>query len=721
MPLSPEEELAQILARARTRSNEFTSATAEEYGSAALEGAATGATVGALSVPLISAYERATRKTVGDRLTTPGLNLPVAPDPAGTGLKLQNRGVENARMPRLTGTARSKASKIVGGILEDVAQTFVRHPGKFMAAEVVGGAAAGAASETAEEGGAGPAGQFGAGAVAGAIATSPVALYNAARRFTTWGMENITPFLKGGYWLRAARQMQARAGADLGYREELADQVLSGREGVSAARRTGNEALLAQEARVLEDNPDLERQVGADLEAAITSAKGDLADLYGTPRGKEEWEKAVFERVSAPGTEITSDTTDGMLNQAYDSFETMYEPAKGFVVRPFSMRGSRQTPLRTMVGNVVNTKTSMASDDIRRQTARWLDGQYAGSISRRVNKDGTVDSADMLAYRSKIRRQAAKIRRTNPDGAELLDLAASKVTEVLSSQLPSDAMKALKAADAQYGMYKTVENAVYGAADKPFGPDALLAALKRGASSKGAYARGSQGDMRSLAMSGRSAEELIGKPEKAVATVRGMNDADRRNLRADFMATLSAKATKVDKDTGEEVFDGALFLAKLRQNTKVARALGMSHEEIGRADRIGTELARMQSASPAAVDRLMEQGPSSFLQMLAIVAALKRMPKIGPGQLIVSGFFAKRARVMLDTLTSGKASELLRKAHEPGNEELYAALLVKPTDTVAKQAEAARIMNSWLGISSAEGLGDEIDDLRDQTEQLVGE
>jgi hypothetical protein len=113
----------------------------------------------------------------------------------------------------------------------------------------------------------------------------------------------------------------------------------------------------------------------------------------------------------------------------------------------------------------------------------------------------------LLDLRSAIRAEGRAAASKGDDAAAgLLGNAEREVTNVLESQLPPDAMTALRTADSKYGQYKILEDAVARSRDMPggFTPAKLseaVAGANRGVG-KGAYARGGGGPLRELSEAG---------------------------------------------------------------------------------------------------------------------------------------------------------------------------------------------------------------------------
>lgn len=244
------------------------------------------------------------------------------------------------------------------------------------------------------------------------------------------------------------------------------------------------------------------------MEEAWQSVPGVGSVIKGArDHAQNTFQRATAETAAAPGTKIQLGEMSEMLDAAYQSFQPLYAAAKGFPLRlvkgkPAIINATgTDTPLEDVFATIVKRKTAPAS--ARRQVATFLDDQLTKKYR---------GSDDLLELRSMIRNEARKIR-GNPNSnvdilarADLLDDADAAVTKALESQLPDDAMQALRTADSKYGLYKELETAVAGSRDMPGGltPARLsqaVAGANKGAA-QGSYARGGGGDLRDLAAAG---------------------------------------------------------------------------------------------------------------------------------------------------------------------------------------------------------------------------
>ena len=583
----------------------------------------------------------------------------------------------------------------------DIADSAIRSPKSFLLAEVLAATGGGIAVEDAERLEMGPTGQTIAGIIGGGpqIAVS-LGLRNQTSRFAQWGMENALPFTKAGAFSRASRQMQARSADPAAARQAAAGAP----EGVTPARSSGEDSLMAQEARILADDPVLAKQVEEDLVESIRRTQRDLNSYYDTPEGKQDWELSVIERVTPEGTTIRSGSAEDMIDQAYDGFEPLYAEVKGIPIYLRMLLPGRRTSLETMLANVPNTRTIAAGERERNIVGNWLDNAFT-SLSRSTtvgDRGPWVDSADLLQLRSRIRSKARKMPVTTPEGIamkEFYELAVDRINSVLKSQLSTSAMTRLGSIDAQYAAYKTVEGAIYNSADRGLTPNGLLRAVRQSASSRGAYARGEGTDMRQLAQDGRTAQEVWNKPDMATRYVRDMDDVPKQNLQNRFVREMMRKSAHPElSDEGFEVTSGPRLLQLLREQGPTLRALDMGPEDINRIATIARELTMMQAKTPAALEQLMEDGPATIMQLVATIIGARQGQKfsdqgMGAG-MVLAGFFSKQARQRLEHITNDNARRIMTDAAT--DRKLFESLMTTPNDSAPIQLKAARQIMSWI-------------------------
>jgi hypothetical protein len=271
-----------------------------------------------------------------------------------------------------------------------------------------------------------------------------------------------------------------------------------------AAQKVGSGLSRTPEAQRLLD-------AGVDLTPGQLNPKGFVNQLEETVqsaplvgpvvRGARDNARSTFQRAaaqegSAPGTAVAQGNPAQMLDEAYRSFQPLYDQAKGFPVRPVIMNASGpNVPLdRALAGAVANRGIRATADD-RAAVQGFLDDQLTKPLQ---------SSDDLLNIRAAVRAESRAASASGQSAqAQILDDADAAITQALDSQLPPDALRALRTADAKYGDYKTVEKAVYTGSTKPdgFTPFDLSKAVKQSnrGDNLGQYARGGGGPVRQLA------------------------------------------------------------------------------------------------------------------------------------------------------------------------------------------------------------------------------
>lgn len=637
-------------------------------------------------------------RTAGQAATLSLLPTAAAARIPGMGATAAQRSAQQVAAQRAGATGGAEQS------LQQIVQTAAQRPGVSAAAELAGGFGAGAAMGAAPDD---PTSQALAGLGGGlAGAMTPVAVAGATQGVGRRAMETLAPFTETGGRLRAARQMQARAEDP----EAAARAVLQGEPGVSPARRTGEQRLLAQERRILEDRPELDARFRQDLAGASRVARESLVDM-GEPYSPEVWRQSVMARVAAPGTEIQPGASDEMLDQAFNSFRPLYDQVRGAPVSPvLPASGGGVVPLRAALRATVQDQSVMASRGDRRRVGAWLDNQLTAVLDR-AGPEFTVDAGDLIQFRSAIRaEQRSAARQRDEVARKLLTSAEQRVTQALESQLQPEQAAVLQQADALYGRYKVVEDAVFRAGERELTPQMLSDAIRRSARSPGQFARGSGQDMRQLALAGRDPKDFIGRPEIAARVMRGADDQTKEVIRGGFVDALRQEATtaQIGADGVPEV-SGVRLHRLVQDNERTMRALGMPSGDVIRLRRIANELRLIEEASPAAVAQLFEDGPGTLLQLGAALIGAKGGQRIaGQGlgsSLVMAQFASNRMRSMLARFTADKATEIMIRAHS--DPELYAALLVGPTSSKRQQDRAADVLSAWLIPATSPLVGQE--------------
>jgi hypothetical protein len=402
-----------------------------------------------------------------------------------------------------------------------------------------------------------------------------------------------------------------------------------------------------------------------------------------------------MERVAAPGTVIVPGNTSKMLDDAYKSFGPLYDKAKG---QSISTKG--------MVSDFVKSIEDpdiIAGDAQRKVIKNWFSSQF-NNVVRNRQQEGFIDSEDLINLRSTVRAKQRDYGKMQTEESrqyrEILSNIEDSLTLQLESQLSGNPLQALRTADSQYRQYKIVEDAVFKAGDRGFTPDRMSESIRLASSSRSQYARGTEKveqELRLLSQAGQRIENVLGDPARARALVRDFNPSQLRPIKADFVKTAYEKNLKVDDD-GNLFLSGRDLKAFLTKNNTTARALGFDSKEITRLNRIANELVMIERKSPAAVTQLFTDGPATFMQLGAALIGAKAGQRVSGGglgsSLVLAQFMSRKARENLAKMTSDKATELLTQATT--DPKLYAALLVKPTDSSKSKKDAAQIMNAWF-------------------------
>lgn len=590
--------------------------------------------------------------------------------------------------PWLSGLAQQQGAKgIAGGLGQTIAQTAQQAPRAFWAGETAAAFGAGAAGSMVPE-------EYPTtkAAVEMAAGAAGGALPQLGPRAGRYALETFAPFTEAGGSLRAARQLQERAIDP----EAAALAVQQAPRGVTPARATGEEALMATERRILEDAPpSLSNRVNQDLQKAKDLSESELLGTYGEPRTQKDWEKSVMERVAAPGTFIPAGSTSKMLDDAYKSFGPLYNKAKG---QSINTKGMASDFVKS-----VEDPDIIAGDAQRKVIKNWFSSQF-NNVVRNKQTEGFIDSGDLIDLRSTVRAKQRDYGKMQTEESrqyrEILSNIEDSITLQLESQLAGGPLQSLRTADSQYRQYKIVEDAVFKSGDRGFTPDRMSESIRLASSSRSQYARGTEKveqELRLLAQAGQRIEDVLGDPAKARALVRDFNASQLRPIKADFVKTAYEKNLKVDDD-GNLFLSGRDLKAFLTKNNSTARALGFDSKEVTRLNRIANELVMIERKSPEAVTQLFTDGPATFMQLGAALIGAKSGQRVSGGglgsSLVLAQFMSRKARDNLARLTSDKATELLTQATT--DPKLYSALLVKPTDSSKSKKEAAQIMNAWL-------------------------
>ncbi|MHC4193452.1 MAG: hypothetical protein ACYSP9_04670 [Planctomycetota bacterium] len=174
--------------------------------------------------------------------------------------------------------------------------------------------------------------------------------------------------------------------------------------------------------------------------------------------------------------------------------------------------------------------------------------------------------------------------------------------------------------------------------------------------------------------------------QKDLMAVNGMKTAFAKEI-----MRLSGKQA-IDA-TGSVVPNGLNMRGLLKQHKPVMRALHMNDAEINRLNRVADELMKVQ-LKPGTGDigaGILEDALSTPVEFLARIVGARTGGNIGQdmgSQLVLAGFFSRKARERLQNLTVSKAELLLIQA--VSDPVLFRSLLTSSTATPAVQQKAAK-------------------------------
>jgi hypothetical protein len=300
---------------------------------------------------------------------------------------------------------------------------------------------------------------------------------------------------------------------------------------------------------------------------------------------QNSFQRAATQAAAAPGARIAQGPADEMLDAAYKSFAPLYDQARGFPLYPGTLRTQGgDVALATFGGKPGALRRAAldrgvrADDATRKSVGQWLENQ----LTQLPGKGrGQVSSDDLLDLRSAIRTEARKAATKGDDAAaDLLKNGERAITESLESQLPADALQALRTADSRYGIYKTLEDAVARSKDMPggFTPSKLseaVAGANRGLG-KGSYARGGGGPLRDLSEAGTATMNVRSPPTGQRLAAIGLPLAASGAAPGVAVPAGAALLGMVGTQTGRRAAAGQLPAQKLAQALEEAAKRGVA-------------------------------------------------------------------------------------------------------------------------------------------------
>jgi hypothetical protein len=292
-----------------------------------------------------------------------------------------------------------------------------------------------------------------------------------------------------------------------------------------------------------------------------------VGNLIKNARGNSEkqFQQSVIQEGAMSPIAATEDI-HGMMRAAYDSFQPAYEVAKGFPVKARIMTTGTDIPLKDALQSAAHSRAVTATDSQRKAVSGFLDDALT-----MLTRGRQLKSDDLLSLRSAVRSEARDMALSGDSAgrasAKLYEKAEDAISKALESQLPADAIKALKAADTKYATYKIIENAVAKSKDNLAGltPAKLSQAVSESLTSSQS-ARGGGGALRELARAGASSFQR-GTPATgaSLATLAVPTAAIYANPALGVPAALGLLAMTATK-TGRRAAAGELATQRAVQN-----------------------------------------------------------------------------------------------------------------------------------------------------------
>ncbi len=602
-----------------------------------------------------------------------------------------------------------------------IGETFKRNPLLFTAAEFLPGGGGRLGAEVAERKGAGPLGQAGVGVASALVSgVAPVVAVNLSRRVGRAIWNTLTEVLTStGGMTRAARTTQGRVAGSV---DDVVRRIDEAPQGVTAAQASEEPALLAQQAKALEDDPVAAKRIADELLAARIKVQDDLKATFGEGTTPGDFQHSVVQSVAAPGATIARGQTDEMLRAAGKSFDAAYDSVKGIPVKlpgGVPVTGERSA-LAEVVAASAFRKNIVAGESERVSFFNFLvdlvDDVGQNITRSRTAVRNTVMSDEILELRSRLRQRLRAKSKAGVTGdraaaeAEVIDDAISTLTKILDESLPETAQKSLREIDSQYAQFITVQNAA-NRGNGEFTVQQLQTAIRL-RSSQAQVARGQAGELAVFAQQGTDLKKILGKPRDAARVVRDMAPEQIQATKGDFAKVMfddSTVRTIVGEQTG---ISGKGLLKFLEQQKETMMALGFNADDLARADVLARRIRMMETASPAGVKDLVEDRPGRLVDLtarivgsLGLTKAVRRITGSGSGGagIIIAKAGSENMRRIVTSMTVDKASMLIREAVT--DKELYKAMLVSSTDPIIKQIQAGRRINAFylsVGLASAD-------------------
>jgi hypothetical protein len=187
---------------------------------------------------------------------------------------------------------------------------------------------------------------------------------------------------------------------------------------------------------------------------------------------------------------------------------------------------------------------------------------------------------------------------------------------------------------------------------------------------------------------------------RALRTRMQGNTGAEQGLKRQFAERLVDKATpsRIDPVTGRRDATGVAYADLVNKNQKVLEALGFSSDEIQRLKVVGKVLTQIQRPiGSEGVKNISDALPSKLLDLIARFTGAtiggEAGKSMGSGLVLAQAGSANIQKVVLRIVSDAPAEVIYDSVFD---NNLFKALMIKPTDPLPKQERAAKVLKSWL-------------------------
>lgn len=212
---------------------------------------------------------------------------------------------------------------------------------------------------------------------------------------------------------------------------------------------------------------------------------------------QKQYATAMVQDAMPPGTSLSGNAKDfnGMIDEAANGYNTAYDTAKGFPIKPVIMNTTGpQTSLAQAFQSVAKAPRLGLDADTRQGLGTQLGDQLKEMTAAAVRSGKGLQSDDLIGLRSIIRQAGRDENGTTAASRATRAFwndAGDKVTQVLNSQLPPGITQGLQATDAQYAKFAIMRDVAKSIKDTPGGPSPYqISNAIANATDSNAYARG---------------------------------------------------------------------------------------------------------------------------------------------------------------------------------------------------------------------------------------